>query len=216
MVSDFPRACVVDTEACFAYETRMNHQILHLHRAYQKLLALKELSDTSSADVIESSRILSENPQSQFWRRIMTRNFAAHVEGLIYLMKIISLDLQQVMGVNFTTEEQDQLREYSSKTNRPLFLGFFDNFKFAYDCFARVSHSSFKLTFDTGYDCFREMVKTRDSLMHPKSVGDLEVSDAQTQAVCKAWDWHQRQTVLLFSDTLAAFQEYEKQTRKVS
>ena len=185
--------------------------------AYRKMLDLHTFVGVSANDVIQSSQTSTGNLSPLFWRRVIVRNFAAHVEGLVYLMKMLCLDLQPVMVFTFTNKERDRLQEFSEKRNdkgkvvqKRLLCGFLENFEFTYDCFARVNHSAFKLTFNGGYDCFREMVEIRNRLMHPKSAADLEVSDSEITNVKQAWDWHQQQTLLLLQDTLTAFQQYEK------
>lgn len=200
--------------ALFNKATMSNPPLLAV---YKKMLALREFLIVSANDVMQSTQMLETNPKSQFWRRVTIRSFAAHVEGLVYLMKTLCLDLQPVLNVSFTGKELDRLREFSLETNeagdivqKPLFLKFLCNFKLAYVCYARALHSPFKLKFDGGYDCFREMVKIRDRLMHPKSPADLEVCDEEITNVSKAWAWYQRQTALLMEDTKTAFQEYEK------
>jgi hypothetical protein len=186
------------------------------HPVVKSLQSLKEFNDESAKDMAECGRAVHTDPNSMFWRRVSIRTFAAHVEGLIYLMKQSILQMYPVMKVHFHEGEIAFLKEVSFELNgkgevmaKPRFPRFIDNFKFVCSSFARVHHSSFKIKYeDDGFCCFKDAIKIRDRLMHPKSKSDLNISDDEFKTARKAWDWHQHQFMLMGIDCMSSSTAY--------
>lgn len=180
------------------------------HPSIKRLQELQDFNQESAKDLAECGKSLQENPSSLFWRRMSVRCFAAHIEGITFLMKQAALELHPMMRVEFTVGEIAFLKEISFELNekgeveeRQRFARFVENFRFACLAYARANHSSHKLSFDDdGFRCFRNTVKIRDRLMHPKSKDDLNISDEEDRANRKAWEWYQRNLLELFKDCI--------------
>lgn len=166
-------------------------------RGLEELIAFH---NEAAMDVTEVIKALGEHPQSQFLRRIAVRNFAAHVEGIVFLIKQYTIALSNVRTVDLSKKELAQLAESDSyldengQQKQLRHLGFFDNFKFSLKTYARVGGFTFDLECsDSRYEYFLEMIGVRDRLMHPKSVRSLIVLDDEFLRIGKAWTWYQEQ-----------------------
>ena len=193
----------------------MNIEEHPIIKTFEGLIAF---SQESATDMSECGKALHANPKSMFLRRVCVRTFAAHVEGLIYLMKQVALELHPVMKVDFTVGEVTFLKEKSFELNekgevieKRKLLRFIDNFKFTCASFSRANRSSFRIKYDDdGFNYFKEVIKIRDRLMHPKSKSDLHISDEETKSARKAWDWYQQQFAEMLGDCMSSFEAYAK------
>jgi len=174
---------------------------------FERTEELSRFHEESAQDVTEVVNALGEHPASQFLRRTAIRNFAAHVEGVVYLTKQFTLALSSVKTATFGKRELARLGEarcYLDEKGQKKDLGyarFLDNFKLALRAYARVNGFSFKLECgDRRYEYFREMVKIRDRLMHPKALKDFRVADDEIVRVGRAWRWYQEQASILYSN----------------
>ncbi len=169
---------------------------------------LQRFDEVSASDVTEVVETLKEYPSSQFLRRTVIRNFAAHVDGEIYMMKQVTLALSRVRKVDpsfsrndlaLLAEEKTYLDE-AGQEQKLIFPRFLKNFKFAFKSYARVN--GFTLTLDCNderYGHFLEMVRVRDRLMHPKSLRDFYIEDEEFVHIGKAWTWYHQQAARLLS-----------------
>ncbi len=188
-------------------------------------MLFNETSGRDLKECEENLKTLQAQPapnRIMFWRRTLIRIFAAHVEGLTYLLKQTILVLSPVTNVDFTVGEKAFLQEVSFEmdekgqvTEKFLLTKFIRNFRFACACFCKVNHTNFALKYDdNGFKCFQEMVRIRDRLTHPKALSDLTVSDQEEQTVRRARSWFESQIGNMMLQCNNSFERYAEAIRK--
>ncbi|HEY0551158.1 MAG TPA: hypothetical protein VGF13_16245, partial [Verrucomicrobiae bacterium] len=130
-----------------------------------------------ASDVYESMKCLEKNKSSQYWRRIMLRSICAHIEALLFQMKVTMLKLAPVARVVFTAEETEILTEMRAavppKQARPKFIPMAENVKAVLSLFGRLQGATFSLeTNGEGWQHFLYLVAVRNRITHPKEVFD--------------------------------------------
>jgi hypothetical protein len=169
-------------------------------KVFERIEVIRAFYQMSAVDVTRAVKNLKRQPASQFWRRTVVRNFAAHVEAFLYVLKQTTLALSDLSSAKFDKRELAFLadvRRYTDEAGNEIdldFPKFVENLKFAFASYARVNGSAFKLDCgDHRYDYFQAMVKVRNRLTHPKSIARFDVSDQETVWIAKAWGWYQEQ-----------------------
>lgn len=148
---------------------------------------------------------LDANPNDQFWRRMLIRNFFSLIEGQIYGMKSLSVHRQKLLDIEFSDADLAFLKEEKYHLNPngttsisdDLFAKLLSNYKFAFACYAKAYFGNFKLD-DSGISPLRELEEVRNRLVHPKRLKDLNVEDFEVELFNKVWKWHEKETQRLF------------------
>ncbi|MDQ3816348.1 MAG: hypothetical protein M3362_01500 [Acidobacteriota bacterium] len=173
-----------------------------LQELHQMLIILR--SDVEKFNVNESD---------QSARRIFVRAVFALVEGMTYKLKQVSLKkssyLKPVESV-FSPGEIALLREESFDlddkgivTVKPSNLQLKKNVRFAFASYAKHYGFDFKLKVDdAGWQSFLEAIQIRNRLMHPKQVGDLEVSEREIEITNRAKVWFLANMAFLLDSAL--------------
>ena len=173
---------------------------------FERMEELKRCYEVSAKDVTEVVEAFKANCGSQSLCRTLVRNFAAHVEGFVYMMKQVTLALSTVSRAKFGKKDLACLAEaksYSDENGEEQKLGFpefHENFRFAFKSYASVNGFAFELDHkDKRYKDFREVIKLRHRLMHPKSLEGFHVSDQEVLQVPQARAWFEEQASRLLA-----------------
>ena len=146
------------------------------------------------ADLDEATPDLSSDRH----RRAYVRAVFAHVEGTLSGLKEILVEYGDLFGSRFSTGEAALLAEeaYGLKDDGSIritqsFLRVAENVRFTLALAAKVSGSPTSVRYDDqGWAGFKESIRIRNRLMHPRSVADLSVSDAELLATNSARAWY--------------------------
>lgn len=130
-------------------------------------------------------------------RRLLVRSVYALAEGIAYLLKQDALVFGgDTLGADEQAICSEQTFELSSSgeiESRPMRLRTLNNLRFAFEVSASVHGSSYVLDVrGAGWASFRAGLGVRDRLAHPKRLADLDISDAEINAVASAFDWFDR------------------------
>lgn len=175
-----------------------------LINSFNEMTAIYE---TLSNDLRICIEELKKDNDSQFWRRTLIRTVFAFIEGLIYGMKQITLEMSDVFELNFSQSQLALLSEQSYDLNekglakaKPKFLELTSNVRFTFDAFSQAFKIDFSLKVDdSDWLSFRQALKTRHRLTHPKKTKELIVSDDELHTALKGLAWFTRSTDEIFS-----------------
>ena len=166
-------------------------------------------------ELVELSRILREDElecmtnalkgNNQFWRRMYVRSFFAHVEGVAFRLKQQSLSASERFGIiklspdeiSIINEESYELTDNAQIKRKPIYSPIDRTIRFAFDIVLKVHGKQLDLNLgnDNRWNCFKESIKIRNRIMHPKNSNDLTISDKELNNILEAVKW--------FSDTLS-------------
>ena len=136
-------------------------------------------------------------------RRAFVRAVFAYVEGTLSGLKGILVEYGDLFGSQFSVgeaallaEEAYGLKEDGSIRVTQSFLRVAENIRFTLALAAKVSGSPTSVRYDDeGWAGFKESIRIRNRLMHPRSVADLMLSDAEMVAVHNARAWYKNAIV---------------------
>jgi hypothetical protein len=175
--------------------------------------AFVELIDTLAADMKAGLELYSSTGHSPFALRTYIRSFFAYVEAWAYLTKQLVVQEPVLPVVSPTQAEFALLREESYEaaengeavTRGGRFIPLDRNIRFAFAVTAKCFGSAYKLdTSGQGWKAFREAIRVRNRLMHPKQPADLVLSESEFQAVREAQLWFWRVALELQESAQAA------------
>lgn len=141
-----------------------------------------------------------KHQDSQFWRRTFIRSVFALIEGFTYRLKQVALEASKKFRVELSKSEMALLLEESYEVNekgqaesKPDFIQLPRNIKFAFNMYSRAYGLNYKLKIDdNGWLSFKEALKVRNRLTHPKSTSDVLVSDQDMSYAENAAIWFVR------------------------
>jgi len=136
--------------------------------------------------------------KNQFWRRMYVRSFFAHVEGVAYRLKQLSLSAAKSFHIELTQNEISRINEESyeltdnAQIERKLIFSSIDkNIKFTFRV-AQKAHGT-KLDLNLGSDkrwvYFKKSINIRNKITHPKNSDDLIISDKELMNLLNAVQW---------------------------
>ncbi|MBN2390226.1 MAG: hypothetical protein JXR84_05870 [Anaerolineae bacterium] len=142
--------------------------------------------------------------RDQHLRRTLVRTLFAMIEGTTFAYKQhILADYEASRGqlshaeYAVLTEEAYQLTNSGTIRTSPNYPNIKANIKFAFPLYARTLGADFKFTpsldKDPGWQSLCQSIEIRNRLMHPKSLEELEVSDADLKHAYRAADWFEDQ-----------------------
>jgi hypothetical protein len=176
----------------------------------EELRPLIEALTSRVAEVIDLTTVMVADLQesvgdlgSQRHRRAYVRAAFALVEGVMSGLKGILVDAVPAFGVTLEraeqallAEEADSLRDDGSGRVAPLFLRAADNLRFTFALGEKVFGEPVPVPYrDRGWAGFKESVKVRNRLVHPKRPSDLTVSDEEMAALNDATEWFKQWSV---------------------
>jgi len=146
--------------------------------------------------------------QNQFWHRALFRAFFAFVEGMLYQFKQIALktegtrfdcgltmaEIALLKGENYDLKENGKI---NVRTNE--FPSFKSNFRFTFNILSKAFGLTQGIDFnqDDSWGRLLDAYQTRNRLVHPKSVTDLNVDDKEMENIALAYKWYSEQTKTL-------------------
>ena len=160
-------------------------------REYEQLT--KILGEDASTALLEM-----EKEDTQFRRRAFIRAFFAAVEGELYALKQVLIDMHNLRRVEFSTADLALLREesYDIKPNgrayaKPKFVSTDTNLRFV----VRKVEEAFEIdcnldTEEQGWKSFKDSIKVRNRITHPKAATEIMVTDAERFEARRAFGWY--------------------------
>jgi hypothetical protein len=159
--------------------------------------ALKEIRATllAEVDAIQVTRIRAD---SVFLRRILVRSTFAYVEGTLWVVKQLVAQLGKVTAAEraFLEEREYRLDDRGVLREDSLKISLWNNVAFTMRCGLNAfgaAHIDPKAP-QEGYQAFREAVKLRDRLTHPKCAATLDVTKDDVEMVTKGAQWFDGKT----------------------
>jgi hypothetical protein len=192
------------------YELRKGNEDLEESNRRHKLMAAElaaknqeSLFGTLHDDVIHSLMELKKT-DTQFMRRTHIRALFAFIEGCIYMIKQEAFIHQKYKREpNLTPEEMILLNketpflEKNGKVKkRPNYVDLLSNVRFTIECYKKTSNLNYELDVSgKSWQSFRNSLKVRDRITHPKNSSDMEISDNELKESFLTFSWF-RQIVL--------------------
>jgi hypothetical protein len=179
-----------------------------------------DLVDILSDDV---RRHISESHDQDdaFVRRGFVRCVCAYMEGVTHVMKQAALIQHQSNGSLFTPSEilllsevGADLKENGTVVEKKTKLSTLPNLRFAFLSFAKAQGIDLAIDFSGAeWGAVRRAFEVRGKLMHPKSLSDLEISDAEAKNVLMAGEWFHEKFLSLMGQTAARARVSEMKKR---
>jgi hypothetical protein len=148
------------------------------------------------ADVKFAAEQWRKSPSNQFWRRTLVRCLCALAEGVLSLLKNIAPDSAKFFEVELTEKDMEvatERRNYIDngiQKSKPAFLKFSENLKETFKLFAKAHTVQFEIRYDkSGFKELCDTFDSRNKLMHPKGLFDVEVSDKAVDAADQGMKW---------------------------
>lgn len=116
-------------------------------------------------------------------RRSYVRAVFAYVEGLVFALKLATL---ATAPEQFSDLEKAALSEaprgrvsHGKVKEEAQKIPLAENVRFALQMFARLTGTQRSISYTAGWEAFTRSIRVRDRLMHPRSVAQLDVTDAE-------------------------------------
>ena len=131
-----------------------------------------------------------------FWRRVYIRALVATIEADIFQRKKLALAGHELEPF-FTTEEMAVLKEeqYSVKSNGAIqtstkFISLAANYRLSFTLAGRLIGTRFKLDVSgSEWDDLLRCIEIRNSITHPRSAQDLEISKEDVTRAQRVSKW---------------------------
>ncbi len=137
-----------------------------------------------------------KSQSDQFWRRTLVRCLCALAEGVLGLLKNLAPDSAKFFEVELTAKdievatERRNYIENGIQRSKPAFLKFSENLKETFKLFAKTHTVQFEIRYEEpGFKALCDTFDSRNKLMHPKGLFDLEVSDQAVDAADQGMKW---------------------------
>ena len=153
-------------------------------------------------DACAVEHYLNDN-NSQFARRTYIRSTFAYMEGTIWILKqliiqVVSqskavtnpLQLLSLAELALLSDISYNLKENGEPYEQPKFLPMQKNLRLTVNVFNRLIHSSIDLqTNSTIWNRFNQIIQVRNRITHPKNVGDIDITDEEIQHAIEVCNW---------------------------
>lgn len=171
---------------------------------FKDILWIAELFDEHSKliEILKSDVDIAINEVSsatdelrQYRLRVLVRTFFAFIEGNIAILKQILLGCNDIKSINLEIDDLAIIIENKRVVNdqlvKPKRRQLKDVVKFIFTTFAmEISKREFKIDTDSKeWKAFCDSIKLRDRLMHPKTPGDMTVTDQEKDDLILASKW---------------------------
>lgn len=169
--------------------------------------------------------IREDDEEAQSWRRMVFRNAFAWIEGVVYAMKQIAAQADDVFPDNvFLPGEISLLNEQAfliddlghTKVSK-TYPRTKRNLRFAFRAMAKVFRCDFELDLSThdGWQSFQKALEIRHRLTHPKSLEILDVSNSELDILFKAISWFGNQFSSLVEASTNSVQNLITESRRM-
>ncbi|MDR8394651.1 hypothetical protein NC796_26160 [Aliifodinibius sp. S!AR15-10] len=167
--------------------------------AFQKeLIDFKGVKDILEADE-RKCLIQAGKTGEQYWYRMFIRSFFAHVEGISNKLKTHALLWNQNNNLEKLTigelaiinEESYSLKSNGKVITHPSFNSTDKTLRFAINVFTKVHDVNFEwnLGEDQRWNDFKDSIKIRNRMTHPKKAKELEFSQEEGDKLFRAHNW---------------------------
>ena len=140
--------------------------------------------------------LMMSEKESEEIRRLAIRSIFSIVEGMCYRMKLTAFLIGRLREMEFTRAEIAMINEEAYFINngkaeiKPYFPNFIDNLRFSFKILSRVLGVDFSLNVGgSNFREFKEAIKIRNRITHPKGTKDLIISKDDLSKVTNAHDW---------------------------
>ena len=168
----------------------------------QDLEALPKFFKILANDVIIAEGKLDQ-AEPQFRRRSYVRAVFALIEGMTFAMKQFTLAAhEQRDDSTFSPKELARLQGKQNYRDCKGIVqkvrrsdGIADDLKFAFKTFAQARGSTYTLkTSGREWQLFKEAIKLRNRITHPKAGDDLTICDEEMKKIQKVAAWYRKVT----------------------
>jgi len=139
-----------------------------------------------------------EDQARNVMRRSYVRSVFAFIEGYTYGFRQISLRIaKEPLGIKLTEEEVVALKqvdvtidENGTINERPKYSSAKNILIFSVSAIAKQHEADFQIDKNgKGWKDYKDALRIRNRLMHPKSYQDLEISDSEIESTEGAYRW---------------------------
>ena len=197
---------------------------------HDDFIALTKMLGATAEDVDTChSNLVQTN--SAFWKRTYVRSLFAAFEALVHFMKQHALsrrvvavvdsfrsgqnelpvaELSLLFGVSYHVDETGEVKIREAK------IPFLADLQFSLRQAREVFGATHNLEKDPGWEALRAAVKIRDRVTHPKTLQEIEITDAEIETVNQAYAWIRREVARLFASIPGVSFEEVKDLDKLS
>ena len=126
--------------------------------------------------------------QQETWFRQANRITITTIDAICFKMKQITLSMYDYTDKSLSENDREKLSEKRSDGS-PRYLKTHENVKFAFKMLAKILGFPFEIKFDKKWANFLKVIKIRNSLTHPKSLNDLNMSARDHNNTADAFVW---------------------------
>ena len=173
-------------------------------------LVYKEMLDFQALlfEDIRSARDFGKSHKSQFSLRTLYRTSAAHIEGVIYQLRLVCLAALDDIPNIYNASEIIILNDINLKLNnkgeiveQDSYQNLKSNILFLFKSFAKLQNIEFQPnTSDHKWESLGKFIELRNSLMHPKSISDFEMNEYKNNISVEAVKWFQENLDRLYRE----------------
>lgn len=163
------------------------------------LKRLKLATDVLDADMEYASKQWRQDKSSQFWARTSVRCFCASVEGMLSVLKSITLETANYFNVTLSEKEKELVNERRKISKDgvikeiPSFSPFSERIKETFKLFLKAHAVDISIDYnDSRFNDLCGAFKLRNRLMHPRGVFDLAVDEKSMQSAIRGQRWFSR------------------------
>lgn len=186
---------------------------------------LDEILKVLGQDFLDVANKLFQDANN-FWLRIYVRAFFALVEGTTYSLKQIAIKANDLQPC-FTDAELSLLKEITYELNengetrlRSRYLETLSNIRFTFKAIKKVFKMELEINFiDNGWQNFRDSLKIRHQITHPKNAYDLLVSELddgqgrKVDIIANASRWYMLQINILINEIKISIKSYKNKVK---
>lgn len=167
---------------------------------------IREFLDILFGDIAESNRNL-ESADSGYNRRAVVRSVASAIEATIWVLKhyVLSDELLyhklHPAQIALLREETYEVDDRGKAISRKRFLPTAENLKFVLTAYSELCNKKNLVDFSgSGWNNLRKTLKTRNNVVHPKKLSDLQISNNALKATQLAFEWYRAVIMRLIDD----------------
>jgi len=156
------------------------------------------------SDDFEKAKEFARADLSQFSMRTLFRTSVTYLEGVTYQLRLVCLAASEDIPGVFTSKQILELKQVKpdkngDTTEKVHFQKLRPSIVLTFSMFAKMHTIEFKPdTDDHRYGSLKEFMDVRHSLMHPKSLDDLEINSKKNKAGIEAVSWFNENLKALF------------------
>ena len=163
---------------------------------------LLEVFDALIHDWMETQELLEKDRRDSIKRTCVVRAMA-YIEGLTFALKTLARDNYSAklspIEILALEEKQVQVDNSGRIKCRPSFCATLHSLRFAFSLLSRIFAVDLEINYGgKNWQCLKRVAETRNRVVHPKTVHDLKVDDADLDDASHAVRWMTFYTTKLF------------------